>query len=194
MRTFLGVVVAAAATIGTAAAENAAALPRVRPTDPMARAALDRGRHQSPTFARLVEELERSTVIVHVETSLRLRPTIGGQFFFVTEGADGSRFLRIRLNAHAGAVDLTARLGHELQHAVEVARTVVRDSAGMARLYRAIGSELEPGVFDTAAAHDVEARVTTELLSRRVPVPAARGGWTAARASCPAGWVTALLW
>jgi hypothetical protein len=36
----------------------------------MARAAFDRGRRQSQTFARLVAELERSGVIVHVETSL----------------------------------------------------------------------------------------------------------------------------
>jgi hypothetical protein len=181
MQTVLAVVLAAAA-----------AIPHVRPTDAMAQAAFDRGQHRSRTFARLVEELERSGVIVHVETSLRLRQTIGGQFFFVTEGADGSPYLRIRLNARAGAIDLTARLGHELQHAVEATRAGVRDSAGLALLYRAIGTELEPGVFDTSAARDIQARVTMELFDERPVAVASRAGWTA-RASCPAGWVVALL-
>jgi hypothetical protein len=170
----------------------AVAAPHIRPMDAMAQAAFDRGLTRSRTFARLVQELERSRVVVYVETSLRLRSTIGGQFFLVSQGADGSRFLRIRLNARAGAMDLTARLGHELQHAVEVSRTVVKDAAGVARLYRAIGTELDPGVFDTAAARDTEARVTNELFSRAAPVTASdcewrgRGGW-------PATWVAALL-
>jgi hypothetical protein len=90
--------------------------------------------------------------------------------------------LRIRLNARAGAVDLTARLGHELQHAVELARAVVSSDAGLARSYRAIGTELEPGVFDTEAGRDVEARVTAELFGRQAAF-AAPCPWTAALAA-----------
>ena len=179
--------------MGTALAILLAAVtPHVRPMDGMAQAAFDRGRARSRTFARLVRELERSKVIVYVETSLRLPATIGGQFFLVSEGADGSRFLRIRLNARAGAIDLTARLGHELQHAVEVARTATRDAAGMARLYRAIGAELDPGVFDTAAARDVEAQVTAELFGRAAPSGTSACEWRRGRGGPPA-WVAALL-
>jgi hypothetical protein len=158
----------------------------------MAQAAFDRGRRQSHTFTRLVDELERSGVIVHVETSLRMRQTIGGQFFFVTEGADGSRYLRIRLNARASAIDLTARLGHELQHAVEASRAGVRDAASLARLYRAVGTELDPGVFDTRAARDAEARVTAELFGEH-GVAVASGEEATERGSCPVWWVRVLI-
>jgi hypothetical protein len=181
MQTVLAVVLAAAA-----------AIPHVRPTDAMAQAAFDRGRQQSPTFTRLVDELERSGVIVHVETSLRMRQTLGGQFFFVTEGADGSRYLRIRLNARAGAIDLTARLGHELQHAVEASRAGVRNTAGLVRLYRAVGTELDPGVFDTEAARDIQERVTAELFDGRA-VAVASGEEATERGSCSVWWVGVLL-
>jgi hypothetical protein len=184
MWTLLAAVVAAAAATGTASSERAApraASESVRPVDAMAKAAFNRGWHDSHTFTRLVDKVERSGVIVHVETSLRLPPTIGGQLFFVTQAADGSRYLRIRLNARASAFDMAARLGHELQHAVEVAHGGVRDGGGLARLYRAIGTELEPGVFDTAEARDVEERVKAELFGRRTALVAAPCPWMARR-------------
>jgi hypothetical protein len=170
-----------------------AVTPHVRPMDAMAQAAFDRGRSRSPTFARLVQELERSRVIVYVETSLRLPASLGGQFFFVTEAADGSRYLRIRLNARAGAVDLTARLGHELQHAAEVSRGAVTDTASMARLYRAIGEEPDPKVFDTSAARAVEARVTAELFDRRASARTSRCEWSGPHGAWVGGGLDALL-
>ena len=147
----------------------AAVMPHVRPMDAMAQAAFDRGRTRSRTFARLVQELERSRVIVYVETSLRMRAAVGGQFFFVAKGADGSRYLRIRLNARAGAIDLTARLGHELQHATEVSREAVSDKAGMARLYRVIGEELTLRCSTRARppGHAAELLTADSALARR---------------------------
>jgi len=98
-----------------------------------------------------------------------MRAAVGGQIVFGALGADGTSFLRIRLNARVDAVDLTARLGHELQHAAEVVRGGVRSDAEMARLYRAIGTEFEPSIFETRAARTVQARVTEELFARHVP-------------------------
>jgi hypothetical protein len=171
----------------------AAVTPHVRPTDAMAQAAFDRGWSRSSTFARLVRELDRSNVIVYVETALRLPSTIGGQCFLVGQGADGTRFLRIRLNARASAIDLTARLGHELQHTAEVSRTAAMDAVAMARLYRAIGTELDPSVFDTAAARHVEAQVTAEMFARAAPPMITACEWRGRRGSWPFGWMAALL-
>jgi hypothetical protein len=181
VRTLLAVIGTALATSGSAAGDSAppaSGITRERPPDAIAQAAFDRGRSRSQIFARLVEELEGSDVIVHVERFIRLQQSIGGQLFFVTEGAEGDRFLRIRLNARAAAFDMTATLAHELQHALEVARAAgVRDEAGLARLYRAIGTELEPGVFDSRAARDVEALVRAELFGASIAAVRASCGW-----------------
>jgi hypothetical protein len=159
-----------------AAAVTAAALstplpdsPHVRTMDPMAAAALDRGRRGSRTFEGLIQQLERSRVLVYVESSTRMRSAVGGQLVFGALGADGTPFLRIRLNARADAIDLTARLAHELQHAAEVVRGGVRSEADMAQLYRVIGTEFEPSIFETRAARTVQAQVTEELFARHVP-------------------------
>jgi hypothetical protein len=157
--------------------------PHVRTMDAMAAAALERGRRASRTFERLVRQLERSRVLVYVETSTRMRAAAGGQLVFGALGADGTPFLRIRLNARADAIDLTARLAHELQHAAEVVQGGVRSDAGMARLYRAIGTEFEPSIFETPAARTIQARVTEELFARHVP--------EAEEAACPwSGWIS----
>ena len=62
-------------------------------------------------------------------------------------------------------------LGHELQHAVEIAEAVdVIDAASMATLYRRIGEPTRSVVaaqcYDTAAARDVGTVVLTELRAR----------------------------
>jgi hypothetical protein len=61
-------------------------------------------------------------------------------------------------------------LGHELQHAVEIADArEVTDNDTVAKLYRRIGHELEPCQgrrrFDTAAAREIGDRVLLELKS-----------------------------
>jgi hypothetical protein len=178
MQSFVAAVVTAAA-LSTPLPDS----PHVRTMDAMAAAAFDRGRRRSRTFERLVQQLERSRVLVYVETSTRMRAAVGGQLVFGALGADGTPFLRIRLNARADAIDQTARLAHELQHASEVVRGGVRSDAEMARLYRAIGTEFEPLIFETRAARTVQARVTEELFARRVPV---------VEAACPwSGWIRA---
>lgn len=52
-----------------------------------------------------------------------------------------------------GHVELVAILGHELQHAAEIAAAPwVHDAGTLARLYRRIGLRLGSNAFDTAAA------------------------------------------
>ncbi len=139
---------------------------RVRPLEAGAAQVLSRGYARSPTFRALVDALEASNVIVHVE-QLEPRPgRVAGAMRFIASTPD-YRYLRISLYARLPPDDSVALLGHELQHAVEVARTGwVVDSQSCAALYQAIGhpSCNTPGAcFDTAEAVQAGRQVAREL-------------------------------
>lgn len=129
--------------------------------DSIVRHAIAAGYRRSPTFRHLVDVLEASNVIVYAERRI-VRRHGGGAISFVTE-SDAFRYLRITLDAELSPELLVALLGHELQHAVEVAEAPwVVDQASYFALYRAIGRASCAGprwCFDTpaalAAGHDV---------------------------------------
>ena len=74
-----------------------------------------------------------------------------------------SRFLRIGINRSMSRGDFAPLLGHELQHAVEIAeRHEVRDEDAVRRLYREIGRSGPRDSFETDAALDVELQVRLE--------------------------------
>src|SRR5262249_49621780 len=93
----------------------------VRPIQKDAEALIAEGMAQSPTFRRLVNELEQSDVIVYVDLRPDMRDSIGGSLRFLGKSAT-HRFLRIQVNRADAPIWRVALLGHELQHAVEVAR------------------------------------------------------------------------
>ena len=99
-----------------------------------------------------------------------------GVLRFVTS-AGGVRYLRITLRARLPHKPAVALLGHELQHAWEVAAdpSVVNADAFEA-LYRRIGVPGSGSVpsYDTAAARDVQRRITSELRESAVRVVARR--------------------
>ena len=74
----------------------------------------------------LVAQLESSNVIVHIVPSSQMPGGIGGTTQFVTSRG-GYRYLRITLAADLGLRVRSAILGHELQHACEVARPTADD-------------------------------------------------------------------
>ena len=148
-----------------ACASLTASMPRVRALDAVLLDLLTAGYRSSPTIRGLVDRLERSDVIVHLERLTRPSGGVGGTLRFVGR-AGGFRYVRI-------AVDTTrwphalAMLGHELQHALEVAAdpTAV-DEASFEALYRRIGQECRRRVrarFDTKAAQAVTQQVLDEL-------------------------------
>jgi hypothetical protein len=137
----------------------------VRTQDRSIRSLLKRGFTHSATFARLMARLEQSDVIVYVEEVPRLPSALEGRMMLMP-AAHGRRYVRIQLALRGSPDDSIAVLGHELQHATEVAQEVgVIDQTTLAALYRRIGTRGGPEIYDTPAAQDVGRIVRKELFA-----------------------------
>jgi len=80
--------------------------------------------------------------------------------------AHGQRYVRIQIALRGAPDDAIAILGHELQHAIEVAQEVsVNGQDELAALYRRIGTRSGDKVYDTVAAQEVGRLVRRELLA-----------------------------
>ena len=141
---------------------------RIRTTDARLAALVDEGVQGSPTFRRLVERLEDSDVVVYLLCEGDARSRIGGRLTFVS-AAGGYRDVLVRLAPLEPRSQQIAMLGHELQHAVEIADTPsIVDLPSLARAYERIGhinhSSPSPGIaFDTTAAIAAGRRVLGEV-------------------------------
>jgi len=145
-----------------------------RPLDPVAAAILQRALARSPSVQELVRRLELSNVIVHIEASWYLFSGVSGTTQFVaTRG--GYRFVRITIAAGMAHNSRTAILGHELQHALEIADSTAVTAGEVRKLFEAEGYRVIGGhdFFETAAAIQVEKVVRLELragtLRQEVP-------------------------
>lgn len=118
----------------------------IRALDAALAATLDDAYRSSPVMRSLADELERSDLIVHiVALPPPLRPHFLGMMHFV-QVAGGRRFLRLSVNERLGSDQRAAALGHELYHAVEVARArAVVGQASLGVLYRTIGEARPTG-------------------------------------------------
>jgi hypothetical protein len=135
----------------------------IRTSDQSVRKLLRRGYRQSRTFAALVTRLQRSDVIVYVEDVPRLPAALDGRMMLLPR-SNGYRYVRIQIALRGAPEDSIGLLGHELQHAVEVADALeVTDMGSLERLYRRIGIRSGPQFYDTIAAQDVGRTVRKEL-------------------------------
>ena len=135
----------------------------VRTSDESVRRLLRRGFRDSSTFASLVRRLQRSDVIVYIEDLPRLPASLEGRMMMLPR-VHAHRYVRIQITLRGSAADAIAILGHELQHAVEVADAAEVDNAdGLARLYQRIGIRSGRHLYDTAAAQDKGRTVRREL-------------------------------
>jgi hypothetical protein len=125
--------------------------------------ALQAGMMHSRSFRVLVDQLAQSNLIIYLEQT-RLSGGLDGALRLVT-AAGGFRYVRISIDARLSADALVAMLGHELQHAAEIAvAPEVVDQASMARLYGRIGFPCGTrSTFDTRAAVHVQEQVRKEL-------------------------------
>ena len=135
---------------------------RVRPVTDTSRSILYGAIQRSPTIARLVSELQQLDVIVYIELGLEPMATVGTTSVLTKAGT--TRMLRIVVSARLDPRRRIEVLGHELQHALEIARAedVVSD-ATMHALYRRIGYAITAKSYETDKARAVESQVRREL-------------------------------
>lgn len=136
-----------------------------RPLDPIAVETYANAVAGSAVVRGLVEWLEASNVIVHIVTSTPMPAGIGGTTQFVTSRG-GYRYLRITIGADLASRLRSAILGHELQHACEIADSSADDAASMRELFEQEGHRAGP-YFETRAAIQTERKVRFELMTGR---------------------------
>ena len=139
----------------------------VRPADARAAATLARAIDRSPRVRDLVDRLAATNVIVHLELSHQMPSgVLGTTRFGASRG--GYRFVRISLSAALREDDTAPLIGHELQHAIEIAESYVADAADLKRLMEATGYRMSGTLYETDAARAIEKEVRRELQAWRL--------------------------
>ena len=133
---------------------------------------------RSATLQALIERLDQSDVIVYVEHGV-LETRLQGRLRFA--GArSGWRYLRVEIDCRMDLTRQIALLGHELQHAVEIAGTETTvDERSLRHLYREIGFALDSRESRFETDHAIE----TGLLVQREWQASAQAMATARRAA-----------
>ena len=148
----------------------------VRPVDAPAVQTLARALDASAIVRALVGEIELSNVVVHIQFARDLPAGLAGTTRFVTSRA-GYRYVRITIAVTLREHDRLAILGHELQHAAEIARSDAHDVTRLRAVIDAAGFRTRANYFETDAALQIEKHVRQELrawhpLTARSAIPA----------------------
>jgi hypothetical protein len=144
--------------------------PAVRTTNARLATLIREGVRFSPTFQSLADRLSNSDLIVYVDADSFAPEGLDGRLTFVAS-APGVRYVRIRVVHYPDAARQIAIIGHELQHAVEIAdHPAIVDEASLGREYARIGYShnglmLRRQAFDTEAAVKTGQRVFRELTT-----------------------------
>jgi hypothetical protein len=142
----------------------------VRTSDSRIRAAIADGLERSTVFRDLVAQIDASDVIVYADSDCLMPERLQGRLTFMSK-AGGRRYVMVRISCQLTAMVTVAMLGHELWHALEIAKAAsVVDDQSLAEEYRRIGfasRSFERGVgYDSRAAIDTGYRVWQELSHR----------------------------
>ena len=133
----------------------------IRTKYPALHTLINDGARQSAAFQALVTRLEASDVVVYLECS-HLTPGRGGELGFLGL-ASGTRYLKVGLACTLRPATVTWLIGHELQHAVEIADAPeVVDVDGLRALYRRIGVD----VLGDGQRFDTQQAINAGLLIR----------------------------
>jgi hypothetical protein len=144
-------------------------VPHVRPETATLRALTAQAAARSPLVQELIDQLDRSDVVVYIRHrafgSVLLDGRIG-----ILSAAGGRRYLVVELACDRSELVQMATLGHELHHALEIAAaSSIIDSRTLAQFYARIGIPSHPmghaQTFETQAAADMGIRVRHELLT-----------------------------
>jgi len=156
--------------------------PHVRSTQRWVLDLIRTGAERSITFRGLVAAFDRTDTIVYVERGLCGFGHLSACVPQTVVVAAETRYVRVMFDARrgAGAIEVLALIGHELQHALEIATaTEVRTAEDAGRLFRRIGFSPHcpagvPDCYETDAARQVGDRIRDELTSGVVPGRAAK--------------------
>ena len=138
---------------------------RVRAADAWAAELLEFGAARFVTFRRIVDAIERTDVIVYIET----RPMrLAGALQLVAATAVG-RYLRICVRAPGLESEQAAALAHELWHALEVGTMPeIRDQESLRRSYQRTGhGGRYSNEVESASASLAETTVLGEFRQRQ---------------------------
>ena len=137
---------------------------RLRTTEPVVQAAIDEGRRRSPTFASLVDAIERSDTIVYVTRAHMLPHRMDG---CLTPSRTRSRYLRVLVASGLGKERTIVVLAHEFQHVREVLEAGSgTDQAAFDSLFTRIGEaklDFPRNRYETTAAQEVMEIVAREM-------------------------------
>jgi hypothetical protein len=137
----------------------------VRAVSTLAQQLLTEGMKRSRTFEAIVEALEATDLIVHVEVNTKLPASVAGRLMFGSAPPNGPRYVRVQIAEFGTRLDQIASIGHELQHALEVSEAPeVRCTKTFRKLYERIGAPSLPTAYDTEAAQRVGQKVLLELV------------------------------
>jgi hypothetical protein len=166
-----GVAVAISAAVALAETPAGAA-PHVRPETPATRSLLQELTARSGTARALVDELDHSRVIVYVRHRLFTSMVLDGRTGLLqSEGP--TRFVIVELACGRTRLDELVTLGHELTHAVEIARApLVVDARSLSAHFSRIGMRTsgmtENATYETAAAIEMSTLLRKELIGSAV--------------------------
>jgi hypothetical protein len=119
---------------------------------------------RSPTFANLLQRLDRTNVAVYLQFVADLPTPRHGQLHFIG-ASEEFRFVRVQVKAGLPLDQLASILGHELRHALEIGESPEVDcDESMEELYRRIGKRQSPRQFETSEAAETGRKVREELL------------------------------
>jgi hypothetical protein len=165
--------VSLASAMNTVAA-NDGMPPAVRSSDRVLNELIADGYRRSQSFRRLVDGIAETNTLVYVEAGVCTFGHLKACLLPVIATAGQVRYLRIGLTRPLNLGNrnrLIALIGHELQHALEVAaRPDVINLASMIEMYRRIGVPLkgQPG-YETSAARAAGDAVLDELTKKKGP-------------------------
>ena len=138
---------------------------RTRPLSASALALIETAAERSAIVQGLLDDLERTDLVVYIADAMPGAFVGPKSAMTLVSGVTATRYVMIRIDSMR--LPLKARiaaLGHELYHALEVAAAPeVKDSAGLAALYRRIGWETTAGRFESRGAQEATFQIARQL-------------------------------
>jgi hypothetical protein len=157
-----------AAVCGGGRADASPDMPHVRPLDPCGATVIVSGFARSATVRAQHARLAASDVVAYVACKWMRAGDPDASLVWVSR-AGTLRYVLVRISIDLDPKRRIRMLGHELQHAIEVAEAPwVREEGDLVRLFEQIGRRTQKfATYETAAAQDVERDVALEVSASR---------------------------